>query len=112
MNSVGYNTAGREVDARTVADALVVVESRPAVLAPPPSGSNDIRVPIEQGLITEDHVTTELGELVAGTKPGRARSDDQLTLYRSVGVAAQDVAAAMLVLRAARDRGMGTTVDL
>ncbi len=111
VNSVGYNTAGREVDGDTVARALVVVESRAAVLAPPPSGSNDIRVATEEGLITEDHVTTEIGELVAGTKPGR-RSDDQLTLYKSVGIAAQDVAAAALVLRAARDRGIGTTVDL
>jgi alanine dehydrogenase len=111
VNSVGYNTAGREVDGGTVADALVVVESRAAVLAPPPSGSSDIRIAIEEGRITTDHVATELGELVAGSKRGR-RSDDQLTLYKSVGIAAQDVAAAALVLRAARDLGTGTTVDL
>jgi ornithine cyclodeaminase len=110
VNSVGFNSSGREVDGATVADAVVVVESRTAVLAPPPAGSNDIRVPIEEGLITEAHVT-ELGELVAGTKPGR-QADDQLTLYKSVGIAAQDVAAAALVLRAARDRGAGTTVDI
>jgi alanine dehydrogenase len=111
VNSVGYNTAGREVDSRTVADSLVVVESRAAVLAPPPSGSNDIRVPIDEGLITEDRISTEIGDLVTGTKPGRS-SDEQLTLYKSVGIAAQDVAAATLVLRAARERGIGTFVDL
>jgi ornithine cyclodeaminase/alanine dehydrogenase-like protein (mu-crystallin family) len=111
VNSVGYNTAGREVDGDTVAEALVVVESKAAVLALPPSGSNDIRVAIAEGRITEDHVSTELGQLIAGTRQGR-RSDDQLTLYKSVGIAAQDVAAAALVLRVARDRGVGTTVDL
>src|SRR5439155_4957660 len=42
VNSVGYNTAGREVDGATFRDALVVVESRAAALAPPPAGSNDI----------------------------------------------------------------------
>ena len=111
VNSVGYNASGREVDDGTIADALVVVESRAAVLAPLPSGSNDIRIPIDEGLITEDHVATELGELVVGNKPGRT-SDDQLTLYKSVGIAAQDVAAAAMVQRAARARGAGTTVDL
>jgi ornithine cyclodeaminase len=111
VNSVGYNAAGREIDSRTVADAVLVVESRAAVLAPPPSGSTDIRVPIEEGLITEAHIHAELGELVAGGKHGRT-SRDQLTLYKSVGVAAQDVAAAALVLRAARARGVGVHVDL
>jgi ornithine cyclodeaminase len=111
VTSVGYNTAGRELDSRTVADALLVVESRAAVLAPPPSGSTDIRIPIEEGLITEHHIHAEIGEIVARDRPGRT-SDDQLTLYKSVGIAAQDVAGAALVLRAARDRGVGTEVAL
>jgi alanine dehydrogenase len=111
VTSVGYNTAGREVDSATVAEALVVVESREAVLAAPPSGSNDLRVPIEEGLIGPDHIHAELGELVAGTRPGRT-SPRQLTLYKSIGVAAQDVAAAALVLAAARSTGAGVNVDL
>lgn len=111
VTSVGYNTAGREVDSATVADALVVVESREAVLAAPPSGANDLRVPIEEGLIGPDHIHAELGELVAGIRPGRT-SPDQLTLYKSVGVAAQDVAAAALVLAAARATGTGSGVEL
>jgi len=44
--SVGYNAAGREVDSATVVDAMVIVESRDAVLAPPPAGSNDLRTPM------------------------------------------------------------------
>lgn len=106
VNSVGYNTAGREVDEDTVADALVVVESRAAVLAPPPAGANDIAWPIRDGRVTGEHIHAELGELVAGTRPGRA-DGHQLTLYKSMGVAVEDAAAAALVLRQARDRGIG-----
>jgi alanine dehydrogenase len=111
INSVGFNREGREVDGETVRDALVVVETRAAALAPYPSGANDLLWPIRDGLIDADHVHAELGELVAGTRPGRA-SPEQITLYKSVGVAVQDAAAAALVLRAARERGAGTDVLL
>jgi ornithine cyclodeaminase/alanine dehydrogenase-like protein (mu-crystallin family) len=108
--SVGYNTAGREVDSATVADALVVVESRAAVLAPPPSGCNDLRIPIDEGRLDPTGIV-ELGELLAGDRPGRA-APEQLTLYKSVGIAAQDVAAATLVLAAARSAGAGQTIAI
>lgn len=111
VTSVGYNTSGREVDAATVVDAYVVVEARSAALAPPPAGANDLLWPLRDGLIDERHVRAELGELVAGRASGRT-SQDQITLYKSVGVAAQDAAAAALVLRAAAERGAGTRVDL
>jgi alanine dehydrogenase len=111
VNSVGYDPRGREVDDATVAGALVVVESRAAALAPLPAGALDLREPIERGLITGDHVHAEIGELLSGAKPGRT-SPDQITLYKSVGVAAQDAAAAALVLRAAREAGAGREVDL
>jgi ornithine cyclodeaminase len=111
VNSVGYNTAGREVDEDTVADALVVVESRGATLAPPPAGANDIAWPIRDGRITKEHVHAELGEVVSGARAGRADAR-QITLYKSVGVAVEDAAAAALVLRLARERHAGTEVDL
>ncbi|MDP9252771.1 MAG: ornithine cyclodeaminase family protein, partial [Chloroflexota bacterium] len=79
VNSVGYNTAGREVDGETVAASLVVVESRAAALAPPPGGSNDLLWPIRDGLIDATHVHAELGEIVSGARPGRADAS-QLTL--------------------------------
>jgi ornithine cyclodeaminase len=87
------------------------VESRRAALAPFPSGSSDLLEPIRDGIISADHVHTELGELVSGTKPGR-RSPEQITLYKSVGVAVQDAAAAALVLSAARRRSAGDTIVL
>jgi ornithine cyclodeaminase/alanine dehydrogenase-like protein (mu-crystallin family) len=111
LTSVGYNPRGRELDDATVVDSLVVVESRAAALAPVPSGSNDLLQPIERGLIDADHLHAEVGELVDGTKPGRT-SSDQLTLYKSVGVAVQDGVAAALVLGAARERGAGEEVEL
>jgi ornithine cyclodeaminase len=111
VTSVGYNPQGREVDDATVVDALVVVESRGAALAPFPAGSNDLLQPIEQGLIGADHIHAEIGELVDGSRPGRA-SPEQITLYKSVGVAVQDAAAAALVLRAAHERGAGRDVEL
>ena len=111
VNSVGFNTAGREVDAQTVLDALVVVESRASALAPVPAGANELLWPIRDGLMDPAHVHAELGELVAGTKPGRS-SRDQITLYKSVGVAVEDLAAAMLVLEAAQAQNVGTSVDV
>jgi ornithine cyclodeaminase/alanine dehydrogenase-like protein (mu-crystallin family) len=105
VSSVGLNPSGREVDEATVAAATLVVESRDSALAPPPAGAPElVGVPPER-------VHAELGELVTGARPGRS-SQDELTLYKSVGVAVQDAAAAALVLSAARERGIGREVDL
>ena len=104
INSVGYNTAGEgEVDVDLVRDAYVVVESRQAALAPPPAGAVELRGAID--------VDAEIGEVIAGTATGRA-DDRTITLYKSVGIAAQDAAAASLVLAAAAASGAGRTVEL
>lgn len=105
VNSVGANPSGAgEVDAATVAAALVAVEARESTLAPPPAGAVELRGADPENLV-------ELGELVAGTRQGRG-SPDQVTLYKSVGVAVQDAAAAALVLKAARSRQVGRTIEL
>ena len=109
ITSVGHNPAGREIDDETIVDSLVCVESRRAALAPPPAGSNDLVEPISTGKMGPDHIHAELGELVAGTKAGRV-SENQITLYKSAGVAVQDAVAAMLALEAARDAGAGQEV--
>jgi ornithine cyclodeaminase len=111
VTSVGFSTEGRELDDATVADALVVVEARETALAPIPAGANDLLEPIRTGVIGPDHIHAEIGELVEGTAPGRT-SPEQLTLYKSMGVAVQDAAAAALVLSGARDRGLGTNLDI
>jgi ornithine cyclodeaminase len=102
VSSVGLNPRGREVDEATVDEALVVVESREAALAPLPSGAPEL-----QGREAD----AELGEIVAGDHPGRTHPE-QITLYKSVGVAVQDAAAAALVLAAARERGAGREIEL
>jgi len=104
VTSVGVNPHGRELDAALVASARVFVEARAAAFAPFPAGSNDLSE-------LEPESTTEIGEVLAGAKPGRT-SDDEITLYKSVGVGAMDAAAAALVLRAARERGVGREVEL
>jgi ornithine cyclodeaminase len=116
VTSVGYNPNGREIDDQTVADALVCVESRGAATTPAAAGSNDPRSndliePIRNGIITAEHVHAELGELVLGSRPGRT-SPDQITLYKSVGVAVQDAAAAALLVTAARERNAGQEIAL
>ncbi|WP_345612139.1 ornithine cyclodeaminase family protein [Pseudonocardia adelaidensis] len=111
VHVTSVRAVGRELDDATVAEALVCVESRRAALAPFPAGTVDLVEPLRAGVIGEAHLHSELGELVAGTRPGRT-SDEQITLYKSVGVAVQDAAAAALVLRAARERGVGTEVPL
>lgn len=98
VTSVGFNPAGREIDDATMGDATLYVEQRSAAFdAVPPN--RDLAEPAERGLISRD-AAVELGEVVSGTAPGRARPD-QLTVYKSVGVAVQDAAAAALVLAAA-----------
>jgi len=111
VTSVGYNPEGRELDDQTIVDALVCVESREAALAPVPAGSNDLIQPIRDGRISPEHIYAELGELVSGTKPGRT-SPEQITVYKSVGVAVQDAAAAALVLARARQAGVGQELSL
>ena len=100
--SVGLNPQGRELD--RAADALVAVESRGSAFAAPPAGARE--------LCDLDPVqAVEVGELLLGVRPGRT-SPDQVTIYKSVGIAAEDAAAAALVLRRAGERGIGHSVDL
>jgi ornithine cyclodeaminase/alanine dehydrogenase-like protein (mu-crystallin family) len=111
VNSVGLNGHGRELDDQAILKGLVVVESREQALAPAPSGANDLTWPIQKGLITREHIHAEIGELVSGARPART-SPEQITIYKSVGVAVQDAVAARLVLDAARQRGIGKDIPL
>jgi ornithine cyclodeaminase len=111
VNSVGYNIAGEgEVDVETMRDALVVVESRSAALTAPPAGAVELARAIEAGAVDADLVQ-EIGEIAAGDRAGRTDAG-QLTLYKSVGVAVQDAAAAGLILEAAHARGVGTEIEV
>jgi ornithine cyclodeaminase len=112
VNSVGVNQAGRELDADTISRGVLVVDSRAACLGgPDAAGANEITWAIRDGLITADHIHAELGELVAGIRPGRT-AQDEITVFKSVGVSVQDAAAAALVLEAAAGSGAGTEVPV
>ncbi|HSR22692.1 MAG TPA: ornithine cyclodeaminase family protein [Candidatus Eisenbacteria bacterium] len=96
VTSVGANTSGPELDADTVRRGRLFVESRIA-FSPPPAGSAELK-----GLAPA--TATELGELIAGAAPGR-ESDDEITVYKSMGHAVEDAAAAALVLERASSSG-------
>lgn len=103
VSSVG-GTFGPELDPATVRSGRIFVEWRGAVTSPPPAGAHDL-----QGL--DPATVTEIGEVLAGTSPGRT-APDQLTVYKSTGHAVEDAAAAGLVYRRALDAGAGTTVSI
>ncbi len=108
VNGVGsYLPSMQEVDVTTVQRALVVVDARTAVFAE----AGDLIIPLQAGEITADHIHAELGEIIAGQKPGRT-SPAQITFFKSVGLAVQDAAAAQIVLRNALAANLGTEVAL
>lgn len=108
INAIGsFTPTMQEVDSAMVERSLVVVDSREAVLAE----TGDLLIPIKEGRISEDHIHAELGEIVNGSRPGRT-DPDQITFYKSVGVAVQDAAAAGLALRNAERLGLGQVVEL
>jgi ornithine cyclodeaminase len=104
VSSVGYNAPGSELDPELVRAATIVVESRASSFAPPPGGAPEL-AGIDPGSVAE------LGELITGSRRGRT-TPVETTLYKSVGVAVQDLAAAALVLAAARERGAGLEIEL
>jgi ornithine cyclodeaminase len=108
INGVGsYTPAMQEVDAETVQHALVVVDERAAAW----EEAGDLIVPLQAGLITEAHIHAELGEIVAGLKPGRT-SPEQITFFKSVGVAVQDAISGRIALENAVVHGLGMEVSL
>lgn len=108
INAIGaYTTEMQEVDVETIRRALVVVDSREAMLAE----AGDIVIPLKAGEIAETHIYAELGEIIAGRKPGRT-SPDQITYFKSCGVAVQDAVAARLALEQAVTHNLGTMVSL
>jgi alanine dehydrogenase len=93
----------REMAPELVARARLFVDSRAAALVE----SGDVVMGIAERRFGQDHIAGELGELVLGRVPGR-QSNDQLTIFKSLGMAVEDVVAADLVYRRARERGVGS----
>lgn len=108
LNVIGASTPqAREVDSTAIVRSRLFVDRRESALKEP----GDILVPIAEGLIMADHIVAELGEVVAGMQAGRTSGKD-ITLFKSLGLAVEDVAAAQHVYQRAVAQSIGTTVEL
>ncbi len=109
VNAVGASSpTAWEIEPATVAAAALFCDSRESVR----NEAGEFKLAIEEGLIAgEDHIRAELGEVVAGTRPGRA-GDAELTVFRSLGIGVEDLAAAQVAVQNARRKGLGTEVEL
>ena len=103
VNAVGSSVpSARELDDETVAAATLVVDRRESAL-------NEAGDLLLAGL-GEEHIAAELGEVLTGSHPGRTDAA-QLTVFKSLGLGVEDLAAAELVVRKAREQGAGAEVD-
>jgi ornithine cyclodeaminase len=108
ISAVGaYTPEMQELPAETVARATVVVDAVDAALAE----AGDLIIPLAKGEVTRDHLSRELGMVASGSAPGRT-SAEEVTLFKSVGNAVQDVVVARRAVDRARERGVGTEIDL
>ncbi|MBD0347788.1 MAG: ornithine cyclodeaminase family protein [Thermoleophilia bacterium] len=106
VNAVGAGFPHtRELDGATVAAAKLVVDRRESA----ENEAGDYLLAVEEGAIGRDHIHAELGEVVIGVAAGRL-SRDEITLFKSVGIAIEDLAAADHVIRKAREQGVGVEV--
>lgn len=108
INGVGsYTPTMQEVAAEVVTRARIVVDSRQSCLAE----AGDLLIPINAGLLNPDSIYAEIGEIAAGLKPGRT-SAEEVTFFKSVGLAIQDLTVAACVVAAAEAQNLGTLVNL
>jgi ornithine cyclodeaminase/alanine dehydrogenase len=108
INAIGaFTPDAREVDNETISTSKIVVDSIDAALAE----AGDIIIPLKAGIIQRQNVWAELGEIVSGKKVGRT-SNEETTLFKSVGLGIQDAAVAMIVFKKAQSLGVGTQFDL
>ena len=107
LNVVGASLpTAREVDTATMAAARLFVDRRESTL----NEAGDYLIAAREGAVGPDHIQAEIGELLVGSRPGRA-SQDEITLFKSLGLAVEDLASAAHVYREARERKIGAWVD-
>jgi ornithine cyclodeaminase/alanine dehydrogenase len=108
INGVGSHAPHmRELDEQTVRTARIIADQKAACLAE----SGDFIIPMKEGRWTESMIAGELGEVVTGEVPGRT-SPGEITLFKSNGLAIQDLSTAHEVYRRAQERGVGVEIDL
>ncbi|NQW20207.1 MAG: ornithine cyclodeaminase family protein [Chloroflexi bacterium] len=103
INAIGSHTPGvRELDTATIQRAKVVADQKQACL----NEAGDIQIPIEEGVYSADDIHGDLGAVVNGTLVGR-ENEEEITLFKSVGLAIQDISCASLVYEQAKEQGVG-----
>ena len=108
INAAGACFASwRELDTAAVKRARLYVDRRESAL----NEAGDFIIPRQEGAIGDDHIVGEVGDVLLDRVPGR-RSRDEITLFKSLGIAVEDLAAAHLILQNARKRGLGTAIEL
>src|SRR5713226_8563313 len=108
INAIGAFTPEMcEVDAETIAHARIVVDERESALVE----AGDLLQALASGRVSGPETWDELGDLVRGTQPGR-QAADEVTLFKSVGIAVQDVAVATHIYTRARELGIGIEIDV
>lgn len=108
INNIGSHTPNaRELDTATVKRSKFVGDSKEACF----SEAGDIMIPLKEGSVTEDHFYAELGEVITGNKKGRT-NEQEITVFKSNGLAIQDAAAAKLIYDRAVEAGIGITADI
>jgi ornithine cyclodeaminase/alanine dehydrogenase-like protein (mu-crystallin family) len=108
INAVGSSiAAAREVDSATMAVASLFVDRRESTV----NESGDYLFALREGAIGEDHIRAELGEILTGTAAGRG-SANEITLFKSLGLAAEDLFAVAHIYEKSLRAGTGTTVEL
>ena len=104
INGIGSHAVGvRELDTKTVVNSKIICDQVDACLAE----AGDIQIPIEEGALDPADIYGEIGELITGAKAGR-ESDQEVTLFKSVGLSIQDISAAHYVYQQAIEAGVGT----
>jgi ornithine cyclodeaminase/alanine dehydrogenase-like protein (mu-crystallin family) len=106
VNAVGAFGPGRELDTETVATSSFFTDRRESAL----NEGGDYGAAAAEGAIGPDHIKAELGEVLTGAHPGREH-EDELTVFKSYGIGVEDLATAELVVRRARERGVGVEVE-
>ncbi len=107
VNAVGSSVpSARELDAAAVSKSRLFVDRREAALAE----AGDFLLAKKEGAVGDDHIAADLGELVVGAVPGR-RSASEITLFKSVGLAIEDLAAAQHIYNKARGAGIGKFLE-
>jgi len=108
INAVGaYTPATRELDSALVAGARLYADRRESLLGE----AGEFLIPKGEGLIGDEHIVGEIGEVLTGKAPART-SPDEITLFKSLGIAIEDLAAAHHVYTKAKERGLGTWVEI